>query len=362
MNDEEEKHMTRILTNILWDDELENGVDAGLNRRQQHTRLTVTKQGSKRGQHLKRTPHAVMDEISRHADAVVDAAPGSYFTPTFSSSRHEREWIFSYLGPFYDAGLITDVLKKVKGGKEANVYCCAAHPDSGLELIADKVYRPRMFRNLRNDGRYRQNRAIIDEDGKSVRDQRLLHAVRKGTQVGKEVLHTSWLEHEYQTLQLLHAAGADVPRPIACGHNTILMEYLGELDLPAPTLNQVSLTRTEAVDLYARLMRNVGLMLDCNRVHADLSAYNVLYWKGDFRIIDFPQAVDPRRNPEAFDIFRRDVLRLCQYFTRMGVACAAEARVAEFWERYVDHVKIASQPELEDPDEDLNGGWDDDRN
>ena len=353
--------MTRISTDILWDDELDNGTEAGLNRRQQHAQLTVMKQGSKRGKHIKRSPHAVADEIARHSEEA-QMTPGSDFNPTFSSSRHEREWIFSYLGPFYDLKLITDVLKKVKGGKEANVYCCAAHPDSGLDLIAAKVYRPRMFRNLRNDVRYRQNRELLDEDGKPVLDQGLLHAARKGTQVGKELLHTSWLEHEYHTLQLIYAAGGDVPRPIACGHNTILMEYMGEVDLPAPTLNQVSLTREEAVGIYERLVRNIGLMLDCNRVHADLSAYNVLYWKGNVKIIDFPQAIDPRNNSEAFDIFRRDVQRLCQYFTRMGVQCQPEGLAAGLWERYAQQVKIATRPEIDDLDDDLTERIDDDQN
>ena len=352
--------MTRISTDILWDDELDNGIEAGLNRRQQHAQLTVMKQGSKRGKRTKRSTHAMVDEISQHsAEDIV--ASGSYFNPTFSSSRHEREWIFSYLGPFYDTKLITDVLKKVKGGKEANVYCCTAHPDSGLDLIAAKVYRPRMFRNLRNDGRYRQNREIFDEDGKTVHDQRLLHAARKGTQVGKELLHTSWLEHEYHTLQLIYEAGGDVPRPIACGHNTILMEYMGEVDRPAPTLNQVSLSREKAAGVYEKLMWNVGRMLDCNRVHADLSAYNVLYWKGEVKIIDFPQAIDPRSNPEAFEIFRRDILRLCQYFTRMGVECKPDALAAGFWDRYGQQVKIAHAPDIDEDDQFFTGRIDDDQ-
>jgi hypothetical protein len=39
------------------------------------------------------------------------------FTPTFTSSRYEREWILSYLGPFHDDKHIADVLRKVSGGK-----------------------------------------------------------------------------------------------------------------------------------------------------------------------------------------------------------------------------------------------------
>jgi RIO kinase 1 len=136
------------------------------------------------------------------------------FRPTFTGSFHEREWILNYLGPFYESHRITDVLRRVQGGKEANVYCCAAHPSTGLELVAAKVYRPRMFRNLRNDARYRAGRAVLDGDGIVVHDDRLLRAVQKKTDFGLGLAHTSWLSHEFQTLELLYDAGAAVPRPL----------------------------------------------------------------------------------------------------------------------------------------------------
>lgn len=47
--------------------------------------------------------------------------------------------------------------------------------------------------------------------------------------------------------------------------------------------------------------------------------HNVLYWEGQVRIIDFPQAVDPLYNPSAYQFFRRDIQRLCQYFARYGI-------------------------------------------
>jgi serine/threonine-protein kinase RIO1 len=37
------------------------------------------------------------------------------------------------------------------------------------------------------------------------------------------MMHTSWVQHEFQTMQILHAAGADVPVPYACDNNAILM-------------------------------------------------------------------------------------------------------------------------------------------
>ncbi len=257
------------------------------------------------------------------------------FIPTFHSSDHERFWILNYLEEFYNNELITDVVAKVKGGKEANVYCCAAHPSTGLDLIAAKIYRPRLFRNLRNDAQYRQGRELLDENGKVSHARRENLAMSKNTRFGKVLRHVSWLEAEYQTLLLLHKAGADVPKPIAHGNNVILMEYVGARDVPAPTLNQLTLTRSEARAIFDRLVENVSTMLACHRVHADLSAYNVLYWDGEFKIIDFPQAVDPRRNADAGALFVRDVARLCQYFSHYGINPDAQALAGSLWDKFL---------------------------
>lgn len=283
---------------------------------------------------IKRSEHALTDEAIAH-NSTAAVSDEQSFTPSFTSSRHEREWILTYLGTFYNEQLINDVVARVKGGKEANVYCCQAFPGLGVELVAAKIYRPRMFRNLRNDSAYREGRKLIDESGKEVRNDRELHAVRKGTSFGKVLSHVSWLGHEYQTLELLHKAGADVPRPIASGPNTILMEYMGEVYSPAPTLNEVRLpSRVEARRVYERLLANVEIMLANSRIHGDLSAYNVLYWEGEFRIIDFPQAIDPRDNRSAFSIFRRDLSRLCAYFERYGIHSRPEELARGLWQKY----------------------------
>jgi RIO kinase 1 len=256
------------------------------------------------------------------------------FNPTYSGSRHEHEWIINYLGGFYEDGIITDVLRQVKGGKEATVYCCAAAPAMDVELVAAKIYRPRMFRNLRNDWLYRQGRDERDSAGHGAWGRRQQAAIRKRTEFGQELLHMSWLGSEFGTLSLLHAAGADVPRPFASNENVILMEYVGDVDWPAPTLNSVNLERAEARTLFDRAMHNIELMLANGRVHGDLSAHNILYWEGAITLIDFPQAVDPIINDESFQIFARDVLRVCQYFARYGIDANPQALARDIWRRY----------------------------
>jgi serine/threonine-protein kinase RIO1 len=59
-------------------------------------------------------------------------------------------------------------------------------------------------------------------------------------------------------------------------------------------------------------------MLAHNVVHADLSAFNILYWDGEIVLIDYPQAVDSLSNRQAEFFFTRDINRVCQYFACQG--------------------------------------------
>jgi RIO kinase 1 len=296
-----------------------------------------------RPQKMKQMKEATVSGLVKSVDGSAVAPAG--FNPTYQGSRHERQWLIDALGGFYDDSHIVDVLRQVKGGKEATVYCCRAHPSLGADrdLIAAKVYRPRMFRQLRNDALYRQGRKVLDEDGKEVLDDGRLHAIVTGTKFGKELVHTSWLSHEFETLRILHAAGALVPRPFARASNAILMEYLGDETAAAPTLNHVALSPGEAQPLFDQLMDSVRLMLLHDRIHADLSAYNVMYWRGEIKIIDFPQAIDPANNPHAYAILERDVTRLCQYFEPYGVDAEPRRLAKDFWTLYVTQRNPALQ-------------------
>jgi len=280
-------------------------------------------------------PASAAAELSDRLDA------SSYeFQPTYKSASNdhfEHQWIVDALSGFYYDKLIDDVLRAVKGGKEASVYCCAAHASTGVEFIAAKIYRPRMFRSLKNDAVYREGRGIAALSGKTIaaRDRRAARAVHQGTRFGQELRIGSWIGHEFETLRRLYDAGCDIPKPYAQANNTIVMEYLGDDANPAPTLNQVALEPDEVRPLFDQILRNVELMLAQHRVHADLSAYNVLYWEGAIKLIDFPQAVDPRENPHARALLARDVERVCQYFARYSVKAAPVELAKDMWRRYM---------------------------
>lgn len=273
--------------------------------------------------------HTSQDDVVASA-SILDAIEGG-FEITYQPSRHEAGWLLNALGGFYLDQWFDDVLRMVKGGKEASVYLCQAHESVGVPYLAAKVYRPRQFRNLRKDHLYREGRDILDGAGHIIHDDRQLHAIEKKTAYGQQLMHTSWIDHEVKALQTLHAAGADVPRLYASGEMALIMDYVGDEAGCAPTLQEVDLDLAEAKELFERTVHNIEIMLANGIIHGDLSAYNILYWEGAITLIDFPQMVLPDRNRNAFRIFRRDVQRICEYFSRQGVNIDTDNLVEQLW-------------------------------
>ena len=222
-------------------------------------------------------------------------------------------------------GLIDEVLGVVKSGKEATVYLCAA---SAGGLLAAKVYRSRQVRQFANAGAYGEGRMR----GVARRDAL---AMTKKSRVGQEMAFGMWVSAEYATLTTLHAAGVAVPKPIAMSDSVIVMEYIGDEDEPASPLAAARLDRVEARRVFDVLMRNVEMMLACDRVHGDLSAYNVLYRDGELTIIDFPQAVDARFNSNALSLLERDIENLCGHFARLGVEADGYRIARGLWARFL---------------------------
>ena len=246
------------------------------------------------------------------------------------------------------------MLRVIKGGKEASVYLCRANPSAPTDLIAAKVFRPRALRNLRKDHIYREGRARLDADGLEIVDSRMSRALKRHTAFVKGMLHTSWIEHEFRTMKILHKAGCDVPTPYASDHNALLMDFIGDEWMGAPTLNEISLDPVEAQTLFERVIHNLKIMLAHQRVHGDFSAYNILYWEGEITMIDFPQAINPLKNPNAYPIFQRDVVRICEYFQTQGVETNPQKLADDLWSanNYSTAPNILWPKEEEQDDED----------
>jgi RIO kinase 1 len=289
----------------------------------------------------KKSQRDILAELTETASADDD------IVMSYKPSKHEKGWLLESLRAFFDQGLISDVEALVKGGKEASVYRVRAHENTGLGWLAAKVYRPRQFRQLRNDAAYREGRVILKSDGSAMKgsDHRMIRALNKKSGFGTQVAHTSWLMYEYTTLHNLKAAGASVPQAYGVSDNAILMTYYGDEQMAAPALSEVELEANEAQMMFRQVLNNIELMLRQGFIHGDLSAYNMLYWEGEAVLIDFPQVVDAHNNKQAYAILERDVERVCDYFVEQGVVCDANAILRSLWRRYV-----AKDPRLVEAD------------
>jgi RIO kinase 1 len=225
---------------------------------------------------------------------------------------------------FLDEGLLRGVVRIVKTGKEASVYLCRANASTtGEELLALKVYHPLDRRDFRDESLYR--------DGEWIKERRIRVALEKKTRFGRQLQGALWVGREWETLSALSETGAPVPRPLAATEDAILMTFVGDEASAAPQLHAYRPDREEAHDLFRQVLRAIELMLYRNVIHGDLSAYNVLVWEGSATVIDFPQAVDPRKNRHSHAMLERDVTRIAQHFERYGVRSAPARLAGDLW-------------------------------
>jgi RIO kinase 1 len=242
------------------------------------------------------------------------------------------------------AWLITDFytdtdLGVIATGKEGEVGLIerTARDDDRSHLLARKRYRPRTISHkgelqelgferaptFANDIIYRDGRNY----GRRSRDRR---AVETMTKYGKELVKQKWLGHEHDVMSAVWEAGGSVPYPVGYDEdNGLLLEYIGDRSQAAPRLAQARLGRDALVDAWDQLRENLRLVVEAGWVHADLSAYNALWWEGRLWLIDFPQAVDLVGSPHGFDLLHRDVLNVCKWFGRRGVETDGEGLFAE---------------------------------
>ncbi len=264
------------------------------------------------------------------------------FDFTYQPAEHEVGWVLGALQQFIHEEYITDVMGLVKGGKEANVYQCRAHPSVGVEFVAAKIYRPKMHRQLSNDAMYKEGRAIIGVDGSKVitkRNKREMRAIQHKSGYGDHLTHQSWLHHEFNTLAMLHEEEATVPKPYAIAPNAILMDFIGDEHGAAPLLHSMNLRKMlpkgEIHNLFRKVIETIELLLENDSIHGDLSAFNILYWQDDVVFIDIPQVTVASKNRRARYILQRDVQRVCDYFTKQGLEPRARRIADALWHQYV---------------------------
>jgi RIO kinase 1 len=223
-----------------------------------------------------------------------------------------------------DEGVIDDVLQQIKSGKEADVFLVR----KGETLLAAKVYKARNERNFKNNAGYLE--------GRNTRSSRDARAMAKGSRYGRDKAEQAWKSAEVDALYKLHAAGVRVPTPDIFYEGVLLMSLVIDAEgNAAPRMSDVQLTAEQAATLYPELLRQVTIMLSCDLIHGDLSAFNILLAHDGPTVIDLPQVISAAANPQAEMFFRRDVRNLHQFLAQFAPALTLHPDGgADIWKRY----------------------------
>jgi RIO kinase 1 len=127
-----------------------------------------------------------------------------------------------------------------------------------------------------------------------------------------------WARKEYVNLKTARECHINVPMPIGFHQNIIVMQYLGTNASPAPELRKSNIDMANAFSQVRESMRL--LYTKAELVHADLSEYNMLIYRGKVYMIDFGQSVSIE-HPSAMIFLERDVKNVCNFFNKKEVKC-----------------------------------------
>jgi RIO kinase 1 len=224
------------------------------------------------------------------------------------------------LQPLIDDGVIDEVLRSLKSGKEATVYVVR----TGSQVRCAKVYRDMGQRSFQKRAQY--------QEGRKVRGSRQARAMSKSTRFGRKEQESAWKNAEVDALYKLVAADVRVPKPYGYFNDVLIMELVTDAaGHPAPRLGEVDLSPELAREYHGFLIRQIVRMLSLGLIHGDLSEFNVLVGPDGPVIIDLPQAVNAAGNNNACAMLERDVNNIRNTLGRFAPELLQTQFAREMW-------------------------------
>src|SRR5215216_677759 len=212
-------------------------------------------------------------------------------------------------------GFLDVLISGIKTGKEASVFL----GKNSEGFVAVKIYTDLRVRSFKRDASYRE--------GRFIGDTRIEKAIEQGSQKGLDAHQILWVQEEFRQMKHLYEHGVRVPKAIAVNGISLVMEFIGdENGNPAPRISDLKMEREEAEEAFRQSVENLKLIVRAGKVHGDYSTFNLLWHNETAVVIDFPQVIEFKNNPNAPAFLERDVHSLCKSFRKHGIK-ADEAKV-----------------------------------
>ena len=226
------------------------------------------------------------------------------------------------LQPLIDDGIVDEVIRALRSGKEASIYIVRC----GDELRCAKVYKDLRTRGFQARAQY--------QEGRRVRSSRQARAMGRSTRFGRKAQETAWKSAEVDALRHLATAGVRVPEVFGFFDGVLLMELVSDANGEvAPDLGELSLSEELAREYHEFLIGQIVRMLCAGLVHGDLSEYNVLVDAQGPVIIDLPQVVSATGNNNAETMLMRDVNNITATLGRSAPDLLSTRFGEEMWLR-----------------------------
>lgn len=208
----------------------------------------------------------------------------------------------------------------ISTGKEANVYTCRVCTDLSCKMVSSeensvirsaiKIYQTSIM-EFKSRARY------IDGEAR----------FKTFCTTNPRKLVKLWAEKEVRNLKRLNKAEIPSPKPIYLKNNVLIMTLIGDEDCIAPRLKDSKIEDPDevygqCVDLITRMYRRACL------IHADLSEYNLLYYKKTVFVIDVGQSVEISHK-NGHDFLIMDIRNINNFFQRLGVEVLSSNSIFE---------------------------------
>jgi len=181
----------------------------------------------------------------------------------------------------------------VASGKESRVYWGVRDDNSS---VAIKIY-------LVGSAEFKRRLQYIAGDPR-------FGSVKKGM---RNIVNL-WARKEFRNLKTAYYAKVPVPEPFYVKGNVLVMEFIGEGGVPAPTLNTCEVTQKH----YSDVLKAVAKLYKAKLVHADLSEYNIFLHGKKLMLFDFGSAVDIA-HPNSQEFLVRDIYNINRFFSKRGI-------------------------------------------